>query len=244
MIDPPRPITSSQPYIFQLVYFSPHDQQPTQDYLQTAHQLLSMTLNRMMVPSISLWSLPCLGTYPCHHNQRSLKYVRMYLNKYGSETCIHAPLFLIVPTAYPSSIPPPTDVSVIRLTPTSAQITWTPPEGVTPAIYIICFVPIEADGVKEIEFPEGTEISYTENDLNDGTTYVVLVIARGRTASVADPVVFTSGILKYSLGKISSHACTLILYCVHGQASKSSFCNIIKHKWERRLRKCCTVGPT
>ena len=114
---------------------------------------------------------------------------------YRSVTCIHAPLSLFLPTAYPSSIPPPTDVSVIRLTPTSARISWTPPEGVLPVLYLVCFVPIETNGVKQLGFPKGVEISYTENKLNEGTTYVVLVIARGLTTSVADPVVFTSGIL-------------------------------------------------
>jgi hypothetical protein len=96
----------------------------------------------------------------------------------------------------PSIIPPPTDVFVTKLTSTSARVNWTPPQGVTPPVpYLIYFVPIETNGalLQLLGFAQSTKISYTENQLIEGTTYIILVIARGATTSAADPLIFTSG---------------------------------------------------
>jgi hypothetical protein len=95
----------------------------------------------------------------------------------------------------PSIIPPPTDVFVTKLTSTSARVNWTPPQGVTPVLYFIYFIPIETNRATPqlLGFAQRTEISYTENRLMEGTTYIILVIARGATTSAADPLIFTSG---------------------------------------------------
>ena len=108
---------------------------------------------------------------------------------------MHLDRSLFHPTAHPSSIPPPTDVSVTKLTSTSASVSWTPAEGVPPFLYFICAVPIETNEQKKLGVAVGTESSYTQNGLTEGRAYIIVVIARGATTSAADAVVFTSGIL-------------------------------------------------
>ena len=109
-------------------------------------------------------------------------------------TCTQTPLFLFVSTADPFSISPPTDVSVTKLTSTSASVSWTPPE-VLPFLYFIYCVPLDTTETKPLAFARASQNSYTLSGLSEGSSYIIVVIARGTTTSAADPVLFTSGIL-------------------------------------------------
>ena len=95
--------------------------------------------------------------------------------------------------AHPAGDTPPTDVSVAQMTSTSASVSWIPPEDEQIFLYYICFVPVKASESKELGFARGTEILYTQTELNEGSTYLVFVIARGTITSAADPVIFTLG---------------------------------------------------
>ena len=64
-----------------------------------------------------------------------------------------------------------------------------------PFLYFICAVPIEINEQKKLGVAVGTESSYTQNGLTEGSAYIIVVIARGATTSAADAVVFISGIL-------------------------------------------------
>ena len=84
-------------------------------------------------------------------------------------------------------------MSVTKLTSTSASVSWTPPE-VLPFLYFIYCVPVETSEAKPLGFASDTQNSYIQSGLSEGSSYIIVVIARGTTTSAADPVVFTSGI--------------------------------------------------
>jgi hypothetical protein len=86
----------------------------------------------------------------------------------------------------------PTIVSVDTLTPTSARVTWTPPEGVRPNIYSICFVPTNPGGEKILTAVAGTVKTHVLTGLDYESSYLVLVIASAETsAGTSDAVSFT-----------------------------------------------------
>ena len=170
-----------------------------------------------------------LSSQPAQFKIRTFKFIQLRL------VYIHAsdPLFLFHSTAYSSSISPPSDVSVTKLTSTSASISWTPPE-VLPSLYIIYCVPLETNEVKAVQ-PVGREQnSYTQSGLSEGSSYIIVVIARGATTTAADPVVFTSGILisDVSLDKKLSYLRASILPFVYIRTGMTFLFKVIGiYKW-------------
>ena len=93
-------------------------------------------------------------------------------------------------TAHPSSLSPPTNVAANQLSPTSASISWNPPLQ-TPNFYFICYFPIELGGSAQFGFAFGIVSSHDVTGLNQGGTYVFIVVSAAATLSAADPVALT-----------------------------------------------------
>ena len=108
----------------------------------------------------------------------------------------------------------PTDVSLIQLTSTSVRVNWSPPEGAAPLRYSICFVPISKDGRKWFTSARPNVNSSVLNGLENGVTYIVVVIARDLDATwPADPVII--GRLPCSYNTFTSvhfNYCTSVAY--------------------------------
>ena len=81
-------------------------------------------------------------------------------------------------------------MSVTQLTSTSARVNWNPPQGAPPLLYYICFVPLGTDKRKWLtSAPRNVNTSLLDG-LNEGSTYIVVVIARDVDATwPADPVI-------------------------------------------------------
>ena len=93
-------------------------------------------------------------------------------------------------TAHPSSLSPPTNVAANQLSPTNASISWNPPLQ-TPNFYFICYFPIELGGSAQFGFAFGIVSSHDVTGLNQGGTYVFIVVSAAATLSAADPVALT-----------------------------------------------------
>ena len=94
----------------------------------------------------------------------------------------------ISPTANTLGIDPPTNVNVVSLT-SSARVSWTAPQLADVSNYYIFYAPVAVNGGRTLQ--EYVSSSDTLRGLNEGVTYVAVVIDRGSTPSASEPVMFT-----------------------------------------------------
>ena len=97
----------------------------------------------------------------------------------------------ISPIANTLGIDPPTNVNVVSLT-SSARVSWTAPQLADVSYYYIFYASVAVNGGRTLrEYVSSRDISDTLRGLNEGVTYVAVVIDRGSTPSASEPVMFT-----------------------------------------------------